>query len=122
MEDWTPLTRASRSDDVSMILYGLSIRGIKAQPRETPRRSRDPWEILVAPSDADRARAALPLIWDAVLDLPRAINPDGTCAFCGYDNSGLPPHQPCPECGIDLSSPDARRAHRDGRKPPPEPS
>lgn len=98
-----------------MILYGLSIRGLHADKREAPRRAPEPWEILVAKDDEAMARSVLPTIWDAVLELPRAIRQDGSCPFCGYDNIGIPPDQPCPECGVHLASVAARRAYRDGR-------
>lgn len=115
MEDWIVLTHATRLDEVNSILYGLSLRGLKAAKREAPRRAPEPWEILIQQKDEPVARSALPSIWDAVLELPRAIRQDGTCPFCGYDNIGVPEDRPCPECGVHLSSVAARRAYRDGR-------
>ncbi len=36
-----------------------------------------------------------------VMFLERAgKHPRRHCGFCGYDRQGLPPRQPCPECGI----------------------
>ncbi len=117
MSDWVRVTLVERHDEAGMIQYGLELRGIPARMRKSPRGSPEPWELVVAPSDADRALDALPGIWDAVLELPRAVRPDGTCPFCGYDNIGVPDTRPCPECGVHLSSVEARRAYRDGRTP-----
>lgn len=118
MSDWVPLTLLRWGEEAEMIRYGLKIRGIESKLRNAPRGSREPLELLVEPRSADRARAALPLIWDAVLELPRALRPDGSCPFCGYDNVGVPADKPCPECGLELSSVEVRRAYRDGRQPP----
>ncbi|MEM9372673.1 MAG: hypothetical protein AAGA55_03435, partial [Planctomycetota bacterium] len=115
MSDWVRATLVSRHDEAAMIRYGLELRGINSELHRSAKGSTEPWEVVVPARDADRARAALPAIWDAVLELPRAIRPDGSCPFCGYDNIGVPAHSPCPECGVHLSSVEARRAYRDGQ-------
>lgn len=115
MDEWVRATLVSRQDEAGIIRYGLEIRGIEARLRKSPKGSDEPLELAVAATDADRAKQALPLIWDALLELPRAIRADGTCPFCDYNNTGVPANHPCPECGADLSSVEARRAYRDGR-------
>jgi len=119
MTDWVRVTLVQHQAEAGMIRYGLELRGIDADLRPAPSPSPEPWEIVVPHRYADRARDAMPRIWDAILELPRALRPDGTCPFCGYDNIGIPSTNPCPECGVHLSSIEARRAYRDGRRPRP---
>lgn len=114
-EGWTEVTTARRRDDAASIAYGLRIRGIPAQTAPTVRPTPDPWCVIVPPEHAERAREAVPHTWDVVLEFPRAVTGDGLCAFCGYDVKALPHDLPCPECGVDLSSVEARRAVREGR-------
>ena len=116
------VTATDRHADVPLLLYGLRLRGIRADTRHAPGRP-DPWQIVAqTPADAQRALAALDLIWDAVLDATHAITPENTCAFCAYDLSGVPRPQRrpcvCPECGVDLASVESRRAYlRGGPRP-----
>lgn len=117
MPDWAHVTLVERRDEAEMIRYGLELRGVHSTLRRAAKGSHAQWEIVVTSDDAQRAREAMPRIWDAVLELPRAIRPDGTCPFCDYNNIGVPATHPCPECGVHLSSVEARRAYRDGRKP-----
>jgi hypothetical protein len=116
------VTTADRADDVRMLLYGLRIRGIEAQAAETKARRGDRWAITVGAPDAERARAAIEGVWDAIFETDTARTPDGRCPFCGYDLLGVPvPARGalvCPECGVDLRSFGARRAFRDGGPPP----
>lgn len=112
------VTATDRHADVPLLLYGLRLRGIRAQARHRPAKP-DPWEIVAeSPADAQRALAALDLIWDAVLDATHAITPEHTCAFSAYDLSGVPRPQRrpcvCPECGVDLASVESRRAYLRG--------
>lgn len=108
------VTTADRSEDVRMILYGLRLRGIPATARPARRGTRDPWEIVTDPAFAARAHAAIGVVWDAVFESARAVTEEGKCPFCGYSVLGVPDDHPCPECGVDLRSVEARRAFRDG--------
>lgn len=118
------ITATDRHADIPQLLYGLRLRGIRAEARHAPGKA-DPWEIVAkTPADARRARPVLGLIWDAVFDASHAITPDNTCPFCAYDLAGAPRpsrHQGrpfiCPECGTDLASVEARLAHRRGGDP-----
>ncbi len=105
-----------------MLLYGLRIRGIGAEAVETRARRGDRWAIVVEPLDAERARAAIGSVWDALFETEAAKGPDGRCGFCGYDMRGVPADADgrlwCPECGVDLRSLAARRAFRDGGRAP----
>ncbi len=118
-DDPTVVSTADRQADVRLILYGLELRGIRGEARPAPRGSPDRWEIVVSGVLAERAAAAMPHIWDAMVELPAAATVDGRCAFCDYDLAGVPdaPGRAlvCPECGADLRSVGARRAFRDGR-------
>lgn len=105
-----------------MLLYGLRIRGIEAWAAETRARRGDRWAIKVGPVDTERARAVIEGVWDAIFETDVARTPDGRCPFCWYDLLGVPvPVRGalvCPECGVDLRSCGARRAFRDGGRPP----
>lgn len=115
------MTTADRKNDVRMLLYGFHLRGISAHARDAESGSPDRWAILVDEVQADRARAALEAVWAAILECEAARTPEGRCAFCGYDMTGVPllHDRPmvCPECGVDLRSIAARRAWREGRRP-----
>ena len=81
-----------------------------------PKKSHDPIAIVLVEGDELIARAAIEVIWDAILDLvPRALDTDGNCYFCGYDIKGLMPPVTCPECGHNVDSIEARRAASEGR-------
>ncbi|RMH28163.1 MAG: hypothetical protein D6692_06365 [Planctomycetota bacterium] len=116
-ESLVVVARVRGDAEANEVLYGLSLRGIRAQLRPSVRGGPDPWEVVVPSHSAQQARMSLAVIWDAVLNFDRALTPDGQCPFCGYDQRGVPRDRPCPECGVDLRSVEARRAYRDGRRP-----
>lgn len=116
------ITTADRAEDVRMLLYGLRIRAIDAEVVERSGRGGDRWAIVVQLLDAERARAAIGPVWDAIFETEAAKDPDGGCGFCGYDMRGVPIGPDgvlaCPECGVNLRSLAARRAFRDGGRAP----
>lgn len=122
------ITSASTRSDVAQILYGLSIRGVRADSIENP--SKDPpsdipgakpdrFLIILHAVDTLQRRIAsesIDSIWDAILeDCDRAVTGSGHCSFCGYDVERLPRPTVCPECGVDVDSIAARRVVRDRR-------
>ncbi len=122
------ITSASTRNDVAQILYGLSIRGVRADAIDNP--SRDPicdipgakpdrFLIIHTSDNQMQQRIALEsidAIWDAILeDCERAVTMSGHCSFCGYDVERLPRPTVCPECGVDIDSIVARRIVRDRR-------
>ncbi len=107
------LTSTTRYDDVAQILYGLELRGVRAEFRSTATGSR--YDIVLIHGDERIARSAIEPIWDAILEgYTRAVDAHNRCLSCGYDVSGLTPPIVCPECGVDLDSIQTRRALRDG--------
>jgi len=114
------ITTANATSDVAQILYGLSIRGVRAKAVESHTKHTDRFRIVLeSPTLIQRriANESIAGIWDAILeDYQRAITLDGHCYFCQYDVASLPKPTTCPECGHHLDSLDARRAMRDGRK------
>ncbi len=119
---------ASTRDDVAQIIYGLSIRGVRATFIDTP--SREPASgvpgakpdrfMIVLESDKPIQRRiadeSIGVIWDAILEqYPRAVTESGHCSFCGYDIARLPRPTVCPECGVNVDSIAARRVIRDRR-------
>lgn len=110
------VTTADRAEDVRQILYGLSLRGIRAEVRDAGSLRGDPWQVVTDAAQAPRALHAIGFIWDAILESPVAITTEGTCPFCDYSLEGLPDASDrcllCPECGTDLRSVAARRAVR----------
>ncbi len=119
------ITTANATSDVAQILYGLSIRGVRAKAVEShAKRSHtknaDRFQIVLeSPTLIQRqiANESIAGIWDAILeDYQRAITRDGCCYFCQYDVASLPKPTTCPECGNNLDSYAARRAMRDGQK------
>jgi len=121
------ITTTNKVSDVTQIIYGLSIRGVRAGMIESDTRKSsdgkrvDPYQIVLdAPTAIQKqiAHDSIKGIWDAILDeYERAVNLSGRCYFCEYDVNGLPRPTVCPECGVDLDSIQARRAMRDRRKP-----
>ena len=95
--------------DADMIVYGLSLRSIPAQARPAGPgtapgvRRAGPFgdiDVLVPRSDLERARIALPYIWDGIrgrLGEQAVLQ----CPACGYDLSAVPQGRVCPECGTD---------------------
>jgi len=114
------ITTANDQSDVAQILYGLSIRGVRAKALETHDKKTDRYRIILeSPTEIQLRIAAESIegIWDAILDeYERAVTLGGHCYFCQYDVAGLPRPTTCPECGVDLDSAKARRAMRDGRR------
>lgn len=112
------VTTAPRESDARLVVYGLRLRGLRAESRPGPIRSRA-LEIVVPADQADAARRVINDVWDAVFEHETAVRPDGTCPFCGYSVIGLPRSPSgrlrCPECGVDLRSAEARLAARDGK-------
>lgn len=116
------ITTAAQRDDVAQILYGLSLRGVRASSMDNPDRGKGEGAagdrfliVLDSPSDIQRkiADESIGPIWDAILeDVERAVTVQGACAFCGYNVSGLPRPTTCPECGRELDSIRARREVR----------
>ena len=112
------ITTASSPKDIDQILYGLYLRGVRAEKIPSSEKGRDLYDIVIDPKFAFIAHEAIDPIWDAILeDIPRAVTLDGMCAFCNYDVRSLPKPTICPECGVDLDSNKARRALRDGKRP-----
>lgn len=115
------ITTANAPSDVSQILYGLSIRGVRANAIESHTKGTDRFQIVLeSPTLIQRriASESVDGIWDAILeDYQRAITHDGHCYFCQYDVTSLPQPTTCPECGHHLDSHAARRAMRDGKRP-----
>ena len=113
------ITGADDRHDIAQIIYGLSIRGVRASVVENPSRGKEESRYLVLldqPSEIKIriARESIDAIWDAILgDFERAVTVSGRCAFCEYDVRGLPRPTTCPECGQNLDSIEARRAMRD---------
>ncbi len=114
------ITTANDQADVAQILYGLSIRGVRAKVLEAHKKKTDRYQIILESPTMIQLRIAkesIAGIWDAILDeYGRAVTVDGHCYFCQYDVSSLPRPTTCPECGINLDSHQARRAMRDGKK------
>jgi len=114
------ITTANNQPDVAQILYGLSIRGVRAKAIETSEKKTDRYRIVLETPgflQSQIAAESIESIWNAILDeYARAVTVGGHCYFCQYDVTGLPRPTTCPECGINLDSIDARRAMRDGRK------
>jgi len=118
MTESTPiiLTTAPSISHAAQIVYGLDLRGIKANVVPNPTRSRDPHAIILTKGDESFARAAIEVIWDAMLEsTPRALDFQGNCFFCGYNILGLPQPVTCPECGHNIDSIESRRAVAEGR-------
>lgn len=112
------ITTASEPRDIDQILYGLYLRGVRAQKIPSKVKGSDKFDIVIDPRFAFIAHEAIDPIWDAILEeIPRAVTLNGMCGFCGYDVRALPKPTVCPECGVNLDSLDARRALRDGTKP-----
>ncbi|PCI10817.1 hypothetical protein COB72_02600 [bacterium] len=114
------ITTANAASDVAQILYGLSIRGVRAKAVESYTKRKDRFLILLespTPIQHQIANESIAGIWDAILeDYQRAITFDGHCFFCQYDVSNLPKPTTCPECGHNLDAHAARRAMRDQQK------
>ena len=115
------ITTANAPSDVSQILYGLSIRGVRANAIESHTKGTDRYQIVLeSPTLIQRriANESIQSIWDAILeDYQRAITLNGLCYFCRYDVTDLPQPTICPECGHNLDTHASRRAMRDGKKP-----
>ena len=115
------VTTANSPADVSQILYGLSIRGVRAKAVESRAKNTDLYTIVLeSPTLIQRqvANESIDGIWDAILEeYDRAVTLNGHCYFCRYDATNLPQPTICPECGMNLDSIEARRAMRDRRKP-----
>lgn len=110
------LTTAPSTTHAAQIIYGLELRGIKANAIPNPTRSRDPHAIVLTKGDEAPARAAIEVIWDALLEsTPRALDFQGNCYFCGYNILGLAQPVTCPECGHSIDSIESRRAVAEGR-------
>ncbi len=120
------VTSASDSVDIDQILYGLSIRGVRAYAignadkrltgESMPDRPDRSLIVLESASELKRKIAfeSVGAIWDAILEeYERAVTGEGRCAFCGYDVNRLPGPITCPECGVNLDSISARRALRE---------
>lgn len=114
------ITTTNKHSDIAQIVYGLSIRGVRAKAIESHAKKADQYEIVLESPTAIQFRIAnesIEGIWDAILDeYERAVTLNGHCYFCQYDVSTLPKPTTCPECGTNLDSTAARRAMRDGRK------
>jgi hypothetical protein len=114
------ITTANDQPDVAQILYGLSIRGVRAKAIETGEKKGDRFEIVLETPgflQSQIAAESIESIWNAILDeYARAVTVGGHCYFCQYDVAGLPKPTTCPECGADLDSIAARRAMRDGKR------
>jgi len=114
------LTTANDQADVAQIIYGLSIRGIRAKVLETHKKRGDRFQVVLespTPIQLRIAEESIASIWDAILDeYERAVTLSGHCSFCQYDVAGLPRPTTCPECGVNLDSIAARRAMRDGKR------
>tara|TARA_R110002072_G_scaffold65908_1_gene162895 strand:+ start:18394 stop:18876 length:483 start_codon:yes stop_codon:yes gene_type:complete len=115
----TVITSANTASDVPQIIYGLSIRGVRAHVLESADRHTDRYLIVLddpTPIRLKIAQDSLASIWDAILDeYPRAVTLNGHCYFCQYDVTTLARPTTCPECGNNLDSHQARRAMRDGK-------
>lgn len=122
------ITSASRKSDIDQILYGLSIRGVRAEAIDNPDKApfcdipgAKPDKKLVVHSAKDPlqiriAKDSIDAIWDAILEnCERAVTESGHCSFCSYDIARLPRPTVCPECGVDVDSLAARRVVRDRR-------
>jgi len=117
------ITSANAASDVPQIIYGLSIRGVRAHVVESTdrhmRRHTDRYLIVLddpTPIRLKIAQDSLASIWDAILDeYPRAVTLNGHCYFCKYDVTTLSRPTTCPECGHNLDSHQARRTMRDGK-------
>lgn len=127
-DDQRIITSADTRDDVAQILYGLSLRGVRAYEIEHGQNTPDnqipgakpPRFLILIDSDGAMPRKiaqdSIGSIWDAILEQhPRAVTPSGHCSFCGYDVQRMPRPTVCPECGVDLDSIAARRAVRSRR-------
>ncbi|MHA7812321.1 MAG: hypothetical protein ACX94C_02850 [Phycisphaerales bacterium] len=119
------ITSADTRDDVAQILYGLSLRGVKAVEVENEEKTphsqiegaKPPRFLILMETQNDLqwqiAQDSIKSIWDAILEQhPRAVTPSGHCSFCGYDVERLPRPTICPECGVDVDSIAARRVVR----------
>lgn len=122
------ITSADTRDDVAQILYGLSLRGVKAVEVENEEKTphsqiegaKPPRFLILMETQNDLqwqiAQDSIKSIWDAILEQhPRAVTPSGHCSFCGYDVERLPRPTVCPECGVEIDSIAARRVVRDRR-------
>ena len=122
------ITSADTRDDVAQILFGLSLRGVRAIdidnndriPHSDIEGAKPPRFLILIESHNDLqwqiAQDSLHSIWDAILEEhPRAVTMSGHCSFCGYDVERLPRPTVCPECGVDIDSIAARRVVRDRR-------
>lgn len=122
------ITSADTRDDVAQILYGLSLRGVKAVEVENEEKTphsqiegaKPPRFLILIETQNELqwqiAQDSISSIWDAILEQhPRAVTPSGHCSFCGYDVERLPRPTICPECGVDIDSIAARRVVRSRR-------
>ena len=116
------ITTANSQADVAQILYGLSIRGVRARSiesddKKTLTKHPDRYQIIhesPTPIQIRIAQESINMIWDAILEeYERAVTHDGNCVFCGYDVRSLPRPTICPECGRELDTIESRRARRD---------
>lgn len=117
------ITTVHKESDVPQIIYGLSIRGVRAKAVYNEHKEGDRFQIVhdspnPSPIHIQIAKDSVDGIWDAILEeYPRAVTMNAHCYFCQYDVSTLPLPVTCPECGIELDTLKARRAMRDKRKP-----